>query len=262
MSTVIIDKQTVHYEVLGRGRPVLFLHGWVGSYRCWVPAMQAISTYYRSYAIDLWGFGGSARDPTRYLITNQKDLIFHFMNEMDIQKTALIGHGLGAILSLMFTVDHPEMVDRIMAVSLSLENALINPLLFRSSPEELAEWLLGDTFEAEAVRKEALKADQNAVLRALDNLRSVDLSELMSQCKKPCLLVNGINDPSITKPIEEKNIRYPHHFHHILFNQSGHFPMIDQHGKFNRLMFDFLYLESGKNPSELQLKDEWKRRLR
>ena len=262
MSTIVIDKQTVHYEVLGRGRPVLFLHGWVGSYRCWIPAMQAISTYYRSYAIDLWGFGGSARDPTRYLIANQKDLIFHFMNEMNIKKTALIGHGLGAILSLMFTVEHPKMVDRIMAVSLSQENELISPLLFRSSPSELAEWLLGNTSEAEAVRKEALKADQNAVLRALDNLRSLKLSELMDQCKKPCLFVNGINDPAITNPTEDKNKHYPPNFHQILFTQSGHFPMIDQHGKFNRLMFDFLYLESGKNPSELQLKDEWKRRLR
>ena len=104
--------------------------------------MQAISTYFRSYAIDLWGFGGSARDPTRYLIANQKDLIFHFMNEMNIKKTALIGHGLGAVLSLMFTVEHPKMVDRIMAVSLSQENELISPLLFRSSPSELADWLL------------------------------------------------------------------------------------------------------------------------
>jgi pimeloyl-ACP methyl ester carboxylesterase len=33
----------VHYEVLGRGRPLIFLHGWVGSWRYWIPVMQAAS---------------------------------------------------------------------------------------------------------------------------------------------------------------------------------------------------------------------------
>ncbi len=262
MSTVSIDKKTVHYEVLGRGRPVLFLHGWVGSYRCWVPAMQAISTHFRSYAIDFWGFGGSAKEPTRYLISNQKELINQFMVDMGINKFALIGHGLGAILGLMFTIDYPAKVDRLMAVSLPLDNSLISPLLFQSSLRELADWLLDETSEAEAARKEALKADQNAVLRTLDNLRSVELSQLPYQFRTPCLMVNGINDPAISCPAIEKITTLPQNFHHIAFNHSGHFPMIDQHGKFNRLMFDFLSLGSGKNPSELQLKDEWKRRLR
>jgi len=29
MSAVLLDDRIVHYEVLGRGRPVIFLHGWV-----------------------------------------------------------------------------------------------------------------------------------------------------------------------------------------------------------------------------------------
>lgn len=262
MSTVIIDKEIVHYEALGRGRPVLFLHGWVGSYRCWIPAMQAISTHFRSYALDFWGFGGSAKEPTRYLISNQKDLINQFMVEMGVGKFALIGHGLGAILGLMFSLENPTIVDRLLAISMPLENNLINPLLFKSSLHELADWLLGETSEDEASKKETLKADQNAVLRALDNLRSIELSELLTRLQTPCLLVNGINDAAITCPTAEKIKSLPPNFHHITFNQSSHFPMIDQHGKFNRLMFDFLSLKSGQNPSELQLKDEWKRRLR
>ena len=41
MSVVLLDQQVVHYEVLGRGRPLIFLHGWVGSWRYWIPVMQA-----------------------------------------------------------------------------------------------------------------------------------------------------------------------------------------------------------------------------
>jgi hypothetical protein len=44
--------------------------------------------------------------------------------------------------------------------------------------------------------------------------------------------------------------------------QSGYFPMLDEGSRFNRLLGDFLALDAGTSPRELQLKDEWKRRVR
>jgi pimeloyl-ACP methyl ester carboxylesterase len=262
MSAIILDNEIVHYEVLGRGRPVLFLHGWVGSWRYWIPSMQVLSSGYRTYAIDFWGFGGTAKEPSRYLLINQRDLLNYFMFELGIGKIALIGHGLGAVIALMFTDKYPTMVDRIMAISLPLETNLISQRLQQSSPVELADWLLGSTPETQAARTEAPKADQDAVLRAIHNLNSIGLTELPSRLTTPCLLVNGLNDPAITLPQQEKISQLPPNMHQITFNKSGHFPMLDQPNKFNRLMNDFLSLESGKSPSQLQLKEEWKRRLR
>ena len=262
MSAIIIDNEIVHYEVLGRGRPILFLHGWVGSWRYWIPAMQAASTDYRSYAIDFWGFGGSAKEPSRYLLSNQRDLLNSFMFELGIRKIAIFGHGLGAVVGLMFAEQYPTLVDRIMAINMPLESNLINPRLLQSTPGDLADWLLGNTPETEAARTEAPKADQDAVLRTINNLRSVELAQLPNRLTSPCLLVNGLNDPAIFLPQQESLDCLPPNLHHIVFNESGHFPMLDQPNKFNRLMSDFLSLESGHSPSQLQLKDEWKRRIR
>jgi hypothetical protein len=50
--------------------------------------------------------------------------------------------------------------------------------------------------------------------------------------------------------------------HQIHREGAGHFPMLDDSLKFNRLLTDFLALESGLSPRELQLKEEWKRRVR
>jgi len=44
--------------------------------------------------------------------------------------------------------------------------------------------------------------------------------------------------------------------------EAGHFPMIEEGRKFNRLIMDFLNLESNTSPQQLQLKEEWKRRVR
>jgi hypothetical protein len=49
---------------------------------------------------------------------------------------------------------------------------------------------------------------------------------------------------------------------HIVFEGSGHFPMMEETQRFNRLLIDFLALDSGASPQELQLKEEWKRRVR
>ncbi len=54
----------------------------------------------------------------------------------------------------------------------------------------------------------------------------------------------------------------PAHFHQIVLKQSGHFPMLDESARFNRLLADFLALVSGESPRQLQFKEEWKRRVR
>ena len=71
MSAILLDDRIVHYEVLGRGRPIIFLHGWVGSWRYWVPAMQAAAMSFRAYALDLWGFGDTAHDSACYTWCNR-----------------------------------------------------------------------------------------------------------------------------------------------------------------------------------------------
>jgi hypothetical protein len=108
MSAILLDGSMVHYEALGRGRPVVFLHGWVGSWRYWINAMQAASTSFRAYALDLFGFGDTTRDPLRYSLDKQTDLLRRFLEEMGIGKVALVGHDLGALVSLSFIRNRPK----------------------------------------------------------------------------------------------------------------------------------------------------------
>ena len=61
MSATFVNQRMVHYEVFGRGQPVIFLHSWLGSWRYWVPSMEMISDRFRAYAMDFWGFGESDR---------------------------------------------------------------------------------------------------------------------------------------------------------------------------------------------------------
>lgn len=261
MSIVTLDGGFVHYEVLGRGRPLIFLHGWIGSWRYWIPTMQAASISFRTYALDQWGFGDTAKNSELYSLDQQVGLLSGFLDQMGIGKIALVGHGMGAVIALSFAARNPFTVDRVMVTSFPLGSATLNPRL-RSAPiSELLDWLLARLPVADGARAEAPKADQRAILASLDQLQTLDLLDLAMRLTTPCLFVYGQNDPAVT-PQPERLAALPDHMHHIVFEQSGHFPMLDEASKYNRLLADFLALASGDSPRQLQLKEEWKRRVR
>lgn len=260
MSAILLDSSIVHYEVLGRGRPVIFLHGWVGSWRYWIASMQVASTSFRAYALDLWGFGDTAHTVVNYSLENQVSLIDRFLMEMGIGKIALVGHGLGGLVGMAFATRFPQSVDRLMAVSTPLDYAAVHTRLRTASPSELIEWLANRSSEATAALVDAPKADFQAIAASLVGLQSNNIFTTFRSTNIPGLLVYGDKDPAITTPDEEFSLSTM--IHQIELEGSGHFPMIDETSKFNRLLTDFLALDSGLSPRELQMKEEWRRRVR
>ena len=101
-----------------------------------------------------------------------------------------------------------------------------------------------------------------AVAASMGSFRADSLFSHFRASNVPCLLVYGQNDPSIRVPSVDSTQPLGFNIHQINLDASGHFPMLDEAGKFNRLLTDFLALESGLSPRELQLKEEWRRRVR
>lgn len=260
MSAILLESSIVHYEVLGRGRPVVFLHGWVGSWKYWIASMQVTSTSFRAYALDLWGFGDTAHNELKYTLDEQVKLLDAFLNELGIGKIAIVGHGLGALVGMQFAVRFRQSVDRVMAVNCPLSYDAVNARLRTNTPQELTDWLSNRTPEASTALSDAPKADAKAIAASLMGLQADNLFGNFRNMDVPCLLVHGEKDPAITAPTYEAATST--FTHQILLEGSGHFPMIEETIKFNRLLTDFLALDSGASPSELQMKEEWKRRVR
>lgn len=262
MSAIIVDDDVVHYEVLGRGRPVIFIHGWLGSWRYWIPTMQALSAEYRAYAVDLWGFGDSGKRRERYHLDAQVELVRGFMDRLAILKAAFIGHGLGGAVAAHFARRYPEMADRVMGVSVPLTRAALNGRLLDTPLPGLIESFLGRGPQVDPISREAGKTDPAAVGVSAQALRDVDLKDAVADLKLPCLLVYGLKDAMITPPEDGLMEFLTNNVHSIELDDSRHFPMLDEAAKFNRLLVDFLSLKSGEALTNLELKEEWKRRVR
>ncbi|HIE37775.1 MAG TPA: alpha/beta hydrolase [Anaerolineales bacterium] len=264
MSAIIIENGLVHYEAIGRGAPLIFLHGWLGSWRYWVPAMDDLSDRYRTYALDLWGFGDSDRQRGGYSLSAYVTLLQQFMEEMAIGRAPLVGHALGGVVALRMAAEMPERVEQVMAVSTPLVgSALARPLAsFSDNNGEVATRILGRRQIAAypEVQMEAGKTDAAAVVSSVRAVLGEDLRRDLDELRMPVLLVYGKNDSLIYPPEGkwlkwvEENVRI------ILLEGARHFPMLEEMNKFNRLLRQFL--EFKDDLDALELKEEWRRRMR
>ncbi len=120
MSAFAVGSDLIHYEVLGRGRQVVFVHGWIGSWRYWIPTLQQLQAKYRVYALDLYGFGDTAKNANKYTLEHQIELLADFMRELGMPKAAFVGHGLGALVVAEFARRYPDRVPRLMLIDAPL----------------------------------------------------------------------------------------------------------------------------------------------
>ena len=267
MSAVVIDGGLVHYEAFGRGRPVLFLHGWLGSWRYWMSTMEAISDKYRTYALDLWGFGDSDKSKARYEVSDYVALVNNFTDNMGIREAPIVGHALGASIALEYTVRYPDRAKKVMAVSLPMTPDCISPKIkgfSGSSKKGWSKFLGRRPITHEQVEKESEKADIEAINTSVASVAQLDVMsriQMVAQSNDAMLLAvygekDDMVDPGPTRTLNgsAQNIRP------IGLAESKHFPMLEEASKFNRLLQDFLDVE--EDLSILELKEEWRRRTR
>jgi pimeloyl-ACP methyl ester carboxylesterase len=261
MSAVVISGGLVHYEAFGRGKPVVFVHGWLGSWRYWMRTMEALASDYRTYALDLWGFGDSDKSQQRYSVADYTTLLQDFTEQLGIVNASFVGHSLGAIVALDFAHQQPTMVSRLAMVSLPVTSgALSSRLLDFASNSVLTKMFWWRQITHKEVQQEAEKAAEDVIAVSVQSALEVDTPTLIEQVPQPTLIIYGEKDNVVDpEPIRALNGRRPG-LRPMGLADSKHFPMLEEANKFNRLLKDFF--EAGDDLSGLALKEEWKRRTR
>jgi pimeloyl-ACP methyl ester carboxylesterase len=101
---------SIQYTRVGSGQPLLLIHGFgasIGHWRNNIPVLAAAS--YQVFALDLLGFGGSAKPALDYTVDLWVELIRDFWAEHIQQPTAFVGNSIGGLLTLMILAHHPDM---------------------------------------------------------------------------------------------------------------------------------------------------------
>lgn len=262
MSVTTINGSFIHYEVLGRGKPVVFIHGWLGSWRYWWPCMQTLSKQRRVFAYDQWGFGDSGKVGAKYSFEAYLDLLEQFIAKLGITgPLTLIGHDVGAAVALRYARLNPERVDQLVTVALPTAGSTINDQLINGKVDNYINRYVTKIAPYPELKQESGKNDMVAVTAVARQLVHYDFTEDIEALDCPILLVFGDRSPVIQVPgneSEETTIT-KENLHVVTLEGCSHFPMLEETAIFNRLVQDFI---NNKENEAVTPKDYWQRRTR
>jgi pimeloyl-ACP methyl ester carboxylesterase len=263
---LVTEQGIVHYETFGRGRPVLLLHGWLGSWMLWRRTIEELSKEFRTYALDFWGFGESGDHGADFSVENFVLLVNQFMERLGIVKAPLVGHSMGGTVAFDMAIRSPEKVVKVIGVgspihgdSLSLLLKLASypgwvdiaesaPSLFDGFMSALRVSLRGYSYLlskdartlGQMFSSDVSKLTIGPFFESISSLRQTDLRPHMGEIKAPVLGIYGKKDlivhPDQSKVLQEcvpqsKIAWYP---------DAGHFPMLDAPERFHHDVRDFL----------------------
>ena len=262
MSSIVTEQGILHYESIGRGQPVILLHGWINSWDVWRDVMIALSksNSYRVYALDFWGFGESAKGirtaTTSFKIGSYVEMVHQFMDTLGIQEAPVFGHSMGGTVALQMSLTYPERVTKVAVVGSPIMGSSLNLFLRLAGYGSLAKlvWrypiLLHSLMrfllakDSKKVRRMIFRDVQRTTIesffRSIGDLRDTDLRDRLPSLSLPTLGIYGVND-NIVSPTNAEVLRNGVKFAQVaMMEQSRHFPMTDEPEHFLDTVNDFL----------------------
>lgn len=250
MSSIATDQGSLHYEVFGKGRPVILLHGYQGSWGLWQATMEDLGASFRTYAVDFWGFGESGARRSSYAVEDFVSLVDQFMLQMGIDRAPLVGHSMGGTVGLLFAARHRERVEKIAVISAPVVGASLrffprifghrllggltwrNLWLYRRFYRLLASRYSRHPAWADMMDRDVSRTTLEAFFASIGSLRTTDLRPILPQISAPVLAVYGTRD-NVVDPGQWKALQHgAPHLRTVLFPRTGHFPMLDEHARF------------------------------
>lgn len=109
----------MHYEVYGKGEPLLLLHGWTQSLQFWSDFIPAYAKHFRVYAIDLRGHGRTSSLTDDFTIKKTSEDILALLEKLRIKKAKAIGLSFGGLTLLELAASQPEKLESMILIGVS-----------------------------------------------------------------------------------------------------------------------------------------------
>jgi pimeloyl-ACP methyl ester carboxylesterase len=99
----------IRYIVLGKGEPVILVHGFAGNLSMWDPLIDDLANDYQVIAFDCRGHGKSDKphEPEQYGIEMVNDIV-RLMDHLQIKRAHIVGYSMGGFIVVKMLVEHPD----------------------------------------------------------------------------------------------------------------------------------------------------------
>ncbi|HBA26285.1 MAG TPA: hypothetical protein DCY98_02640 [Nitrospinae bacterium] len=263
------DGNNLHYRITGKGKPIIFVHGWAMNSHVWKYQMDEVSKYFQVIAVDLRGHGKSecgmrnAEYEFNIFIQDLKELI----NFLGIKKFTLAGWSMASFIIARYYFKYPEDIDKLIFISgtpkFLSENdyphghpmTMVNRLeqnLKRDYENHIREFcgklfISGEIIDDSKLSEieslmfnEDFPPSSDVVLQTLNSLLKNDIRDNLNDIKVPTLIIHGSIDKIcplgagkyMAKEIPDSKL--------IILEGVGHAPFLTQPERVNKEIKEFI----------------------
>ena len=106
------------YRKLGKGPPMIIVHGLYGSSDNWLSIGKALSDNFTVYLVDQRNHGQSPHNEVHDYPSMRDDLI-EFMDKHELSKATIIGHSMGGKTAVFLSESNPERIDALVVIDIA-----------------------------------------------------------------------------------------------------------------------------------------------
>jgi len=214
------------YVETGTGEPLILIHGVGLNKQVWGPQLDEFSNAFRVIAYDTIGHGHSPIPANDIPLDDYFDQLVELLDSLGISSANLCGHSMGALITLGFSLKHPERVRRIIPMmgaydrspehrqrSGKVADILAGPDAAALMDSTLERWFTRQDYEDPArlerisrVRgwlRQADKFGYSRAYRIFAENGETYVGQLVS-IKAPALFITAENDPNSTPEMSRR----------------------------------------------------------
>lgn len=268
-NTLKISGHAMAYLRVGRGEPVLLVHGITTYSFIWRKIIPILSKDYDVIAIDLLGCGDSDKPlDVSYAIKDHAERLHEFILNLGLGKCHFVGHDLGGGMGQIFAVRHPEMIYDLTVINtvaydfwpvqpiVALRTPIVRQFLMASldlgtfklivkrgiyHKDRVTNELMG-LFIKPMQTTEGRKAFMHFA-KCLDNHNLMEIEDDLRRLKIPVLIIRGDADPYLSATISEKLHSEIPGSRLVRISTGGHFIQEDEPERIAQEIIDFIRRE-------------------
>jgi pimeloyl-ACP methyl ester carboxylesterase len=226
------------YQVNGEGSPLVLLHGLSASGRWWSRNVPVFAAHYRTYTVDLPGFGNS-RHVRWSRLDDTVDQLAEWLGTEVLSTAHIAGHSLGAAVAARLAARHPHYVDRLILISAAIRPHSVRARMLPGGVVRLMACRSAQSYVPLFARDLLRSHPVSSVAASRDALQS-DWEYDLARITAPTLVVWGERDPITPLPLAHGIVAAIPDARLLTLREAGHSPMWEDPETFNDAVLEFL----------------------
>lgn len=236
----------IAYEVMGKGRAMVLLHGFLESKEIWKTIQNSLSKSFKVIAIDLPAHGESSTFGYVNSMEEMANAVKAVLDELKLRKYVLVGHSMGGYVALAFGEKY---ADHLLAMVLFHSTAKADSMerkesrrqmiqLVKRQKQKIIPTLIQSLFNTEIktykrainkIQKQAIRMDSRAIIATIEGMmRRKEREIILKFAPYPILYIIGEKDAVLSANILIEESKIAEKSGLVVLKDCGHMGMIEK----------------------------------